>query len=187
MKYYLKLGLILLIFCAVASGILAYINSLTAPVVQARKEKEEIETREKLIPDSDFEQVTVDADKPFSYFVAYKKGTKEIQGYTFVAAETGYSSKILTMAGMDTDYKLINIIVIDQAETPGLGANATAASFTDQYKGLAAEELAVDKDGGKMIKSLTGATITTRAISKSLMNQIALIKADIQSRQGAQS
>ncbi|MDZ4182520.1 MAG: electron transporter RnfG, partial [Candidatus Cloacimonadaceae bacterium] len=99
MKYYLKLGIILLLFCAVASGILAYINSLTAPVVQARKEKEEISTREALIPDSDFEQVTVEGEKPYSYFVAYKKGTKEIQGYTFIAAETGYSSKILTMAG----------------------------------------------------------------------------------------
>ncbi|MDP2172980.1 MAG: FMN-binding protein [Candidatus Cloacimonadaceae bacterium] len=186
MKYYLKLGLILLIFCAVASGILAYINSLTAPVVKARKLQEEIDARNKLIPDSDFEEISVEGDKPFSYFVAYLKGTKEIQGYTFIAAETGYSSKILTMAGMDKNYKIINITVIDQAETPGLGANCTAISFTEQYKGLGANELAVDKDGGKKIKSLTGATITARAISNSLKKQIARIVADIENRQGEQ-
>ena len=33
MKDYLRLTITLLLFCVVASGILAYVNSLTAPII----------------------------------------------------------------------------------------------------------------------------------------------------------
>lgn len=182
MMYYIKLGGILLVICAIATGILAYVNSVTEPKIIALKAAEAVKSREALIPESDFEEVKVSDD--FSYFIAYKKGTKEIQGYSFTAGKTGYSSKVLTMAGLDSQFKLINIKVIDQAETPGLGANCTASTFTDQFKGKTMEDMLVDKDGGP-IKSLSGATITTRAIANSLKEQILVVKKDVDSRLSA--
>ena len=180
MMYYVKLGGILLVICAIATGILAYVNSITEPKIIALKAAEAVKSRESLIPDSDFEEVKVSDD--FSYFVAYKKGTKDIQGYTFTAAKTGYSSKVLTMAGLDPQFNIINIKVIDQAETPGLGANCTASSFTDQFKGKTQDQMLVDKDGGP-IKSLSGATITTRAIANSLKEQILVLRKEVESKQ----
>lgn len=182
MKLYLKLGLTLLAVCVIATAILAYVNSITGPKIKVLKEEESVKSREALIPDSDFEQIKVSDD--FSYFVAYKKGSKEVQGYTFTAAGTGYSSNVQTMAGLDSQFRLIGIKIIDQAETPGLGANCKAASFTDQFKGKVQDDLVVDKDGGK-IKSLSGATITTRAIANSLKDTIALVQKDVMSRQEA--
>jgi len=176
--YYIKLGGILLIICVIATGILAYVNSVTEPKIIALKAAEAIKSREALIPESDFEEVKVSED--FSYFIAYKKGTKDIQGYTFTAGKTGYSSKVLTMAGLDPQFKIINIKVIDQAETPGLGANCTATSFTDQFKGKTQTDMLVDKDDGP-IKSLSGATITTRAIANSLKEQILVLRAHVES------
>jgi electron transport complex protein RnfG len=115
-----------------------------------------------------------------SYFIAYKKGSKELLGYTFTAGKTGYSSKVLTMAGLDPQFNIINIKVIDQAETPGLGANCTAPSFSDQFKGKTQEDMLVDKDGGP-IKSLCGATITTRAKANSLLKeQILVLRAHVE-------
>jgi len=178
MMYYIKLGGILLIICVIATGILAYVNSVTEPKIIALKAAEAIKSREALIPESDFEEVKVSED--FSYFIAYKKGTKDIQGYTFTAGKTGYSSKVLTMAGLDPQFKIINIKVIDQAETPGLGANCTATSFTDQFKGKTQTDMLVDKDDGP-IKSLSGATITTRAIANSLKEQILVLRAHVES------
>lgn len=176
MKYYIKLGFILLIFCAVASGILAYINSLTAPVIAERKAKEEIATRESLIPESDFEEQQAPGGE--KYFIARDKETGEVKGYTFIAAQTGYSSVVQTMVGVDKEFNVINIKVIDQAETPGLGANCTSESFTGQFAGLPASELAVDKDGGK-IKSLSGATITSRCVANSIREMVKALQAAI--------
>jgi electron transport complex protein RnfG len=176
MRYYLKLGFILLIFCAIASGILAYINTLTAPVIAERKAREEIETRSALIPNAEFHEVQ--ASDGSIFFEARDPKTQEIMGYTFNAAELGYSSTVQTMVGVDPDFNVIDIRIVDQAETPGLGANCTAATFTDQYKGLAIQDLYVDKDGG-VIVSLAGATITSRCIANSVRKKAIQVRDEI--------
>lgn len=177
MKYYLKLGFILLIFCVVASGILAYLNTLTAPVIAERKAREAVETRAGLIPNAAFHER--ETSSGLRYYVASSEADSTvILGYTFVAAQSGYSSKVQTMVGVDKDFKVLAIQVIDQAETPGLGANCTQATFMDQFRGMSLSELKVDKDGGQ-VKSLSGATITSRAIANSIQASITAVQADL--------
>lgn len=188
MKYYITLTITLLIFCAVGSGVLAYVNSITAPVIKERKANEAIEARKSLIPGADFESHTAKADSSFEYFIAYKQGTKDILGYTFTAVRKGYAAAVKTMVGLDKDMKIISIKVIEQNETPGLGTNATLPGFTDQFKGKGVDDLMVDKDGGvpgKCIKAMSGATITTRAVTYSVRDQIAMLKTDLESAEGA--
>lgn len=180
MKYYLKLGVILMAICAIATGILAYVNSVTEPKIEALKAEEAVKSREELIPDCDFEEVSLRDD--FSYFIATDKETKELKGYTFTSQKKGYGSTIKTMAGLDPEFRVIGIKIIDQSETPGLGANCTKESFTSQFAGKTPEQLVVDKDGGP-IKSLSGATITSRAIASSLKEEIEAIKADLDKKQ----
>ncbi len=177
MKYYLKLGVILMAICVIATGVLAYVNSVTEPKIEANKELKAVESREKLIPNCDFEEVSLRDD--FSYFIATDKETKEPKGYTFTAQKKGYGSKgIKTMAGLDLEFRVVGIEIIEHDETPGLGANCENDSFTAQFAGKTPEQLVVDKDGGP-IKSLSGATITSRAIVASLAEEIEAIKADL--------
>ncbi len=183
MMYYLKLGFILLIICAIAAGLLAYINSLTEPIIAERKAKEEINTREALIPGSSFEEVLT--PEGFTYFIATDKESGELRGYSFIAIKNGYSGPIQTMVGLDSSFRILNIKVIDQNETPGLGANCLLSSFSDLFKGMYDTDLAVDKDGGS-IRSLAGATITTRAITNSIKEQILILKRSIADREGEQ-
>ncbi len=171
---YAKLGFILLIFCAVAAGVLAYVNGLTAPVISQRKELEETQTRELLIPDSEFTRM-FSPDSTFSFYQAKDKATNAIKGYAFIAEGTGYSSRIKTMVGVDSTFSVIAIKIIDQAETPGLGAKCQDQAYYDMYAGLGGPDLFVDKDGGK-IKSITGATITTRAVTNSIREQINILE-----------
>jgi electron transport complex protein RnfG len=181
MKYYLKLGFILLVFCVVASGILAYLNTLTAPVIAERKAREAVETRQGLIPDAIFKADSTATGE--EYFIATSAADSSIVlGYTFVAEQSGYSSKVKTMVGVDKDFKVLAIKVIDQTETPGLGANCTQASFTEQFKDMMLNDLKVDKDGGQ-VKSLSGATITSRAIANSIAASIAAVQADLGAEQ----
>ncbi len=184
MKFYLKLGLILLAFSIVATGILAYVNSVTKPRIDKLKQEEAQKAREELIPKADFEQVSIAIPSADSliYFVARDKESKELKGYTFVAKKWGYSSNVKSMCAVDPSFKIINIKIIEQAETPGLGANCTAESFTSMFKGLSLEQLKVDKDGGKEVKAMTGATITTRAVANSLRETITLVQKDVESK-----
>lgn len=182
MKFFLKLGLILLAFCVVATGILAYVNSITKPKIDDLKRKEAELARGELIPNAVFEPVTIKTGQDsLVYFIALDNATKELKGYTFTAAKIGYSSTVKTMAAVDADFKLINIKVIDQAETPGLGANCTKPEFNAKFKGLTLDELKVDKDGGK-VEAMTGATITTRAVTNSLKEQISIVKKDVEAK-----
>jgi len=181
MKYIIQLGLILLIFCAVASGILAYVNSKTSPVIAARKLLEEEQTRKELLPlAKSFEQVKAAAGTNFVYYVASNE-TGQVIGYALIAAKNGYSSLVKSMVALDSEYRIINMKVIDQNETPGLGTNCAIESFWKLFRNLGYDDLLVDKDGGK-IKSLTGATITTRAVTNSIKEAIAILRADLEAK-----
>ncbi len=189
MKMFLQLGFILLAFCVVATGVLAYVNSITKPKITLLKINAAKEARSQLIPGSTFESAFVKTEKDsLEYFIARDETSKELKGYTFTASKTGYnsSSPIKTMVAVDSMFKVIDIRVVDQKETPGLGTNSTDPKFTNQFRGLTEDQLMVDKDGGK-IKSLTGATITSRAITNSLQSMISLVKKDVESKKTVQA
>lgn len=178
MKMFLKLGLTLLAFCMVATALLAYVNSLTKPKIEAIKIKEAQEAREMLIPDADFEEVHGAID----YYIARDKTTKALKGYTFTAEKAGYSGAVKTMAAVDSSLTIINIQVVQQTETPGLGTNSTKPEFAAQFSGKNASQLIVDKDGGvapNCIKALTGATITSRAVNNALKEYIDILSQEI--------
>ena len=178
MKIYLQLGLILLAFCVVATALLAYVNTLTEPQIKKIKSREAEETRRELIPNSNFEEVNGE----ITYYIAKDKKTGEAKGYVFTAEKNGYNGAVKTMAALDKDFKIIAIKVTEQTETPGLGTNSTQPKFTDQFKGKTSEQLIVDKDGGvppNCIKAITGATITTRAVTNSLKEAIETLKKQV--------
>jgi electron transport complex protein RnfG len=84
---------------------------------------------------------------------------------------TGYSSVISSLVGLDLDNKIIGIEVLSQQETAGLGANIAKESFLKQFIGKTKEELKIKKDGGQ-IDAITGATISSRAITDGVRKKI---------------
>ncbi len=184
MKFYLKLGLILLAFCIVATALLAYINSVTAPRIAEQKRLEAEKAREELIPGASFGDpvaIPLEPGKQLEYYIARDpKDPTRILGYVFITDKYGYSSSVKTMAAVDSTFRIINIKVIEQAETPGLGANCVSdPDFSAQFRTLGTDDLKVDKDGGTKVKSLTGATITTRAITNSLKEAIQIVRDNV--------
>jgi electron transport complex protein RnfG len=99
-------------------------------------------------------------------------------GYAFKSEGNGYSSLIETMVGIDTTGKITHIKIISQKETPGLGTfSENSEPFTGkkwstrQFEGKTYDQLKVDKDGGQIV-SITGATITSRAITNSIKSEL---------------
>ncbi len=78
----------------------------------------------------------------------------------------GFSGLIKLMAGFDMDGTIIDIVVLQHAETPGLGdkIQKEKSDFSVQFQGKNPEEfkLAVEKDNGD-VDAITASTITSRA------------------------
>ena len=176
MKYYLKLCFVLLIITAIASGVLAYLNTITQPIIEENQRVAQEKARKEVLPSAlTFEEIAGD----LIYHIG-KDAEENIVGYTFVASLYGYSGDVKTMVGVNTDLVIEKIKIISQSETPGLGANCEKPEFQMQFSGKQQTEMKVDKDGGTIV-SLTGATITTRTIANSI--KAAMDKLDIPAEQ----
>jgi len=205
MSYFIKLGLVLLIITAIASGILAFINSFTEPIIISNQLKAQVEARKEVLPEATaftpdsisvekkatvrdpLKKVVKSTGNKFHYFIGID-GKENVVGYTFMAKQYGYSSEIKTMVGVNSDLTLNRIKIIYQSETPGLGANCEAKGFTSKYELKAKKDLKVDKDGGS-IASITGATITTRAITNSIQEGLINLEkaiSEIKAKQAAE-
>ncbi|MCK4985128.1 MAG: FMN-binding protein, partial [Desulfobacterales bacterium] len=101
-----------------------------------------------------------------SFFVGVFEGEPRAVAFeTF--GKGGYGGEVGLMVGIDVkEDKLVGVGVTTHAETPGMGARAqTDPSFVAQFEDLSLEDpFKVTQDGGS-INALSGATLTSRAVS----------------------
>lgn len=90
----------------------------------------------------------------------------EDQGYVITVAPSGYAGPIEMVVGLNNDLAVTGVSIVAMSETQNLGAKADEEEFRGQYIGKSGP-FAVDKDGGD-IDSITGATITTRAVTNGI-------------------
>ena len=162
----------LVLVCSVAGGLLAFINSQTSEVIAQQIINTTLDGIKAVAPEYDNDpykeqfKVAVDGDSLIVY-PATKAG--ETVGYAVEStSHNGFSGDVRILVGIDTDNNLIDYTVLEQNETPGLGAHVTHwfhsedhASSDVRGKSLT-EPLKVTKDNGT-VDAITAATITSRA------------------------
>jgi len=167
-KNIVRLGVILMIYAGVAGALLGWVYTKTAPKIeeQARMERQQA-IKEVMPPDAKvFEEKTLSDGTVV--VVGYADDAKtQVAGYAAEAVGTGFSSDVRTMVGFLPDFRINAIKVISQNETPGLGTHTQDEWFQKQFSGKTIDELLVNKDGGK-IQAITGATISSRAVTNSV-------------------
>ena len=162
-KYILRLTLTLLLICAAVAGILAAVNSVTAPIIAASKEAKTQQAISAVLPGGGEKIDFAGADATGMVLEVYASET----GYAVKVAPSGFGGAITMMVGVSADGQVLGISVISHAETPGLGAVASqntdkGVAFRDQFVGLIA---GITIGGGEnQVDSLSGATISTQAI-----------------------
>jgi len=176
MKEIIKLSLILLFVTAIAGAALSVVNKITKPRIEEQKRLVVERALLAALPTADKNAIDpVMKNDTLQYYIGYKDTLRQqIVGYALIAKKYGYSSEIQTMVGVDTTGKIIGIKIMQQVETPGLGTKIEEVShgetmpwFQRQFIDKTIEALAVQKDGGK-IKAVTGATISSRAVTNSI-------------------
>jgi len=164
-KYILRLALTLLAITALVAAALAGVNYITAPIIRAANEAKTQAAIEAVLEGGGSSVDFTDTTGMVTAVYASDKG------YAVQVAPGGFNGPIQMMVGVSKDGKILGVSVITQTETAGLGAiagadNDAGQEFRDQYMGLSGL-LAVDKDGGE-IQSITGATVTSRAVTKGI-------------------
>lgn len=156
----------------VASAGVGVVNMITVePIAQSKQAATTAALTEVLPPfdETTSEELTID-EMPITVYTATKGGV--VAGYAVQSmSKLGFGGAVRMMVGFDPDGRVVNINVLGQTETPGLGTkmcdegNPLLGSVKGQRledKQLVDGKLAVRKDGGD-VDALTAATISSRA------------------------
>ncbi|PID27060.1 MAG: electron transporter RnfG [Candidatus Cloacimonadota bacterium] len=183
-----KMSATLFLVAGLASGLLAFYSSMTSPVIKELSLKKETEARTYVVPKSvkEFEEIKKDN---ITYYKA-KDDKGSLIGYVFLAKGPGFSGDVETMVGVDPNFKIFGVKVIKQTETPGLGAETQVVKYGDTkpffeswFEGVNSINVVVEKDNANSkdkVQSITGATITTRAVCNAINKYSKLVKEDLQ-------
>ena len=149
----------------VASAGVGYVNMITVgPIAEAKAAATQSALRAVL--------------PPFAVHTA--RSGEAVVGYAVeTASKNGFSGMIRMVVGFDATGRVLNVNVLEQNETPGLGTkmadegNPLFASFEGRNPGEM--KLAVKKDGGD-VDALTAATISSRAYVDAMARAYAAYK-----------
>ena len=145
--------IVLVLICAIMSGLLAATNSVTAPIIEEAERKANEEARMEVMPDADeFLQVEI-AGVPDSVTGVFQ--AKNGAGYVFSITTQGYGGKntLKMTIGIDMDGKITDTKVLSHSETAGLGSKITTDAFKSQFPGKDASLEGVDNISGATFSS----------------------------------
>lgn len=106
----------------------------------------------------------------------------QVVGYTVLAEGGGYQGVIRLLIGLSPDRtRLSRIAVLENVETPGLGAKITSDAFLRQFNGIPLTreiEYVLNSEPAfpQQVQAITGATISSRSV-------ISIINRAVRSRQ----
>ena len=156
----------------VASAGVGVVNMITEEPIALAKEAATKSALTEVLPafESTEEQTLTIDELPITVYTARNGG--EVAGYAVqTMTKQGFNGVVRLMVGFTPDGEVVNVNVLEQSETPGLGTkmadegNVLLGSIQDQKlenKKLVGGKLAVTKDGGD-VDALTAATISSRA------------------------
>ena len=158
---------VLVLICAVMSGLLAATNNVTDPIIKEAERAANEAARLEVLSNADsFEPVEVQG-LPDTVKEVYKAANGV--GYTFSITAQGYGGKnTLKMAvGVDPDGKLTGTKVLSHKETVGLGSKITTDQrFIGDFLNKGASEI----DG---IDRISGATFSSNYYTAAIKDALA--------------
>ena len=155
----IKPVLVLVSICLVVTALLAYINSVTSPIIAKAEEEKTQQAMTEVLSEADsFEKLEIE-NLPERVTEAYSATNGA--GYVFMLTTKGYGGDMKLICGMDADGVIEQCKTLSHAETSGLGSKTAEDPYRNQYCGKSAETLGE-------VDAITGATISSNAYKNAI-------------------
>lgn len=175
----LKMIFPLIVIAAISGGIIAIVYSLTEGQIEQQKKQQIEQGIFSIMPEIKYiEETTVGAE------ILYKcrDQNKEDIAIAFTAEGPGYQDVIKVLAVVSNDLSSIKgIEILENVETPGLGAKITTTEFKEQFKNTSSslklsKEISQKGANETTVQAITGATISSNAVIDIINSKIAELK-----------
>ena len=155
----IKPVLVLVCICLVVTALLAYINSVTSPIIAKAEEEKTRQAMTEVLSEADsFEKLEIE-NLPERVTEAYSATNGA--GYVFMLTTKGYGGDMKLICGMDADGVIEQCKTLLHAETSGLGSKTAEDPYRNQYCKKSAETLGE-------VDAITGATISSNAYKNAI-------------------
>ncbi|MEI8086026.1 MAG: RnfABCDGE type electron transport complex subunit G [Paludibacter sp.] len=162
-----------------AALVLSTLFSITKePIARSKNAKEQNAIKDVLPPYHHFDRVPIVATEgveTMKVYKAYNKNNVLVGAAVETTSNNGFSGPIDIMIGFDTAGVILNYKVLEQHETPGLGAKMGDWFKTNNKKqsiigkNAGTSNLSVSKSGGE-VDAITSATISSNAFLFAVRN-----------------
>ena len=167
----LKMILVLFCVCIFSAFSLSFLYTYTKPRIEKNKILKEQKLKTQLIPNA--ENFVSKEIKNFGIVEECYDKSQNLLGILLKSSCRGYGGDIEYIVGITAEInpKILSLKILSHKETPGLGANVEKEKFLSQFKDKNSQEIVLKKDNplGR-IDAISGATISSRAITNSLRN-----------------
>lgn len=156
-KKALHFALFLAIISTLAGGALAYVNSITAPIIAENAIAAEKANLVIIFPTAtSFAPMTVENDESGLIKAAY---TAEGVGIAYKVEVLGYAAPITFLVGFSDEGKIVGLSILDLKDTQGIGTRVNTPEFIDGVVGKSTTE---------GIATLSGATVSSGAVVRGI-------------------
>lgn len=170
MNKMVRMIIVLTLIGVLSGGILAVVYQFSNPLIEMRRAEALKAAIFEIFPHAkSYKEVEKNIYEAFD-------GEGNLLGYTLTLQGGGYQGIIKLMIGVSSDLeKFVGLVILENVETPGLGAKIEDKEFTNQFKGLLTSrpiEYIKNRKPEKPyeIQAITGATISSRSVVK-IINQ----------------
>ena len=168
-KEIIRVGIILFVITALSALLLALGNYITSPLIAENGRINTEKSMQTVFADAaSFEKTDYAAKSVVEAYIA-KDSANETIGACVITEQNGYGGAVKVLTGVDKDGKITGVEILSHSETPGLGAEATKPEFKVQFEGKT-KNIGVSrgKASGNEIDALSGATITSKAVTNAV-------------------
>ena len=174
MKEHIVQILKLVLICVISAAILALVYGVTKEPIEKSKANETIQAVKSVIKGFTDDMTISDTiieykNTELKIFNVFDKD-KNIVGRSIIThSHNGYGGDVFLMVGINNQFEISGVYILEHKETPGLGSKMDTDEFKNQFlkKSLKNFIFKVKKDGGD-VDAITSATITSRAVSEAI-------------------
>ena len=165
-KEYIQPVVVLVAICLMITFALAYVNSITEPIIEENTIKAADASRAELLPAAkSFEKYEGDlvVAVPEKVFVTECYVADGV-GMVVTVQTASFGGLITEMIGIDNEGSITGVKVTAHKDTKGLGTKAHESGYLEQYGGLTELSGADNIKGDSAVAYVSGATISSNGV-----------------------